>query len=207
MPANSPHARLAAVMVGGAILFSAASATAQGAAPVPPDAPSPAPPPPTSDTPSPSPDAPAPTPVIIQLQPTPAPAASAPPEPPWWRRPARPAHPARMPLAVVAPVVGGLGAILLGASGVTWLVAYGEARDLEEECPNHRCVEGTPGGDTYEEVRRLANTSAVLLGVSIPMMAGGIVMGAIAGGLRGESRGVEVAIGVSPSGLSLGGRF
>ena len=90
---------------------------------------------------------------------------------------------------------------------MTWLVAFSDSRDLEDECVNNYCVQGTPGGDTYERVERLSKASQILVGVSFPLMAGGAALALIGGQLHGGDDQLEVSVHATPGGVVVGGRF
>ena len=125
--------------------------------------------------------------VSAQDQPAPAPAGpspdAAPPPPPvddrWWEshRPVpRSSSHARTPLVAVGAPLLGVGALTLLGSGVAWLIAFGAAQDLEEECPNRRCVEGTPGGRAYVRARDGAVVAEVMAAVGLTALGAGIVV-------------------------------
>jgi hypothetical protein len=82
----------------------------------------------------------------------------------------------RAPLAIAGGALAGVGVLTLFAAGITWLVAAGESLKLEDECPNHRCYTGTPGGDSYETARDTAQATDVLVGIGAPVMGAGLVM-------------------------------
>ncbi|MEQ9325023.1 MAG: hypothetical protein RIF41_38005 [Polyangiaceae bacterium] len=163
-------------------------------------------PPPPSDPP-PSPD------VDLDQPPPPAPAAPppAPPPPPedrWWETyEPREGHGGKAPLVVVGSALAGIGTLTLFSAGVTWLVAWADSRDLEDECTNNYCVQGTEGGDTYERVERLSRASQILVGVSFPLMAGGAALALIGGQLHGGDDQLEVSVHATPGGVVVGGRF
>ncbi len=113
-------------------------------------------------------------------------------------------HGAKIPLAITGSVLGGLGLMTLFAAGITWLTAYGESRELKNKCYTGRfdidgdgqvsihpskgyCVKGTAGGDAYERARDTAIASHVLVGVAVPLMAGGLSLSILSIGLRGET--------------------
>lgn len=162
---------------------------------------------PAAPEPLPSPD------VDLDQPPPPAPpGAPAVPPPPaddrWWETyEPRQGHGGKAPLVVVGSALAGIGTLTLFAAGVTWLVAYSDSRDLEDECVNNYCVQGTPGGDTYERVERLSKASQILVGVSFPLMAGGAALALIGGQLHGGQDGLEVSIHATPGGVVVGGRF
>lgn len=87
------------------------------------------------------------------------------------------------PLQVVGTVLLGLGASSLFASGVVWLVAANAATRLDDECPNHQCVEGTLGGDAYETTRDGLKAADILAGVGFPVMGVGAVLLIFSGAL------------------------
>ena len=73
------------------------------------------------------------------------------------------------------------------AAGVTALTAWTHSLDLEDECPNHYCVEGTRGGDAYEATRDLSHATDVLLAVAFPSILGGLSVVILGAGVRGSS--------------------
>jgi hypothetical protein len=112
-----------------------------------------------------------------------------------------------VPLVVAGTVFSGLGLFTVLASGVTWLVAWGDSRRLEDECYGRYCVEGTPGGERYKDVRDLANASEILVGVGVPLMFGGLAITIIGASLRGEYDGPRIGATVRPNGAALEVRF
>jgi hypothetical protein len=196
------------------LAVTALGATGLAQPPPPPEAP-PAPPaatPPPATVPSPAPPPPpAAAPHAVEVLP---PVGGAPPPPPppaqdrWWESyQARPRHGAKVPMVAVGSALAGAGTITLFAAGITWLLAWGESTDLDDECPNGNCVKGTPGGDAYENTRDLSRASAIMVGVAIPLMVGGGAIAIIGGQLHGGGDGLEVDIAVGPGGLTVGGRF
>ena len=109
----------------------------------------------------------------------------------------------RTPLAIVGGALAGLGGLTLFAAGITWIVAAGESAQLDSECPNHKCYEDSPGGDSYKEARDAAEATDVLVGLGFPIMGTGIVMLLFAAALGPTRRNVEPApaIGASPRGM------
>ncbi len=104
----------------------------------------------------------------------------------------------------------GLGAATLMAAGITWIVAAGHAARLDDECPDKRCVEGTPGGDAYVAARDSERASGILAGVGAPVMASGVVLLLFTSAFRPTSAAsvrAAPAIGVGFAGGTLEARF
>jgi len=123
-------------------------------------------------------------------QPAPPPAATPESSPPaWWSsyRPTQRSGGAKLALELSGAVIASLGTMTLLAAGVTALTAWTHSLDLEDECPNHYCVEGTRGGDAYEATRDLSNATDVLLGVALPAIGGGLSLVILGAGMRGSS--------------------
>jgi hypothetical protein len=113
---------------------------------------------------------------------------------------------ARIGLAAGGASLLGLGALTMLASGITWLVAWGESRDLEDECPNQQCMVGTEGGDALETSRDAADASEVLLAIGAPTFSVGLVMLVVMATLpRTRTAGAPRTPGVAvdPNGLSV----
>ena len=83
---------------------------------------------------------------------------------------------ARIGLAAGGASLLGLGALTMLASGITWLVAWGESRNLDENWPNQQCMVGTEGGDALERSRDAADASEVLIAIGAPTFSVGLVM-------------------------------
>ena len=152
---------------------------------------------------------PAQAPAYPPAQPAPYPAAQPPappavqPAPPAWWSSYRPStkSSAKAPLEITGSVLAGLGAFTLLAAGVTWLTAATESLGFDEdECPNHRCVEGTRGGDAYEATRDLANATDVLLVVALPSIGAGLSLVIIGAGLHDGSEGSAMGASVRATG-------
>jgi hypothetical protein len=78
----------------------------------------------------------------------------------------------------------GVGTLTIMAAGITGLVASAEASRLDDECPNKRCVEGTPGGDSLESARDSARATEILLGIGLPVLTAGFVLMIYSGGFK-----------------------
>ncbi|MCC6527138.1 MAG: hypothetical protein IT373_31105 [Polyangiaceae bacterium] len=80
------------------------------------------------------------------------------------------------PFQAVGTVLAGLGAGALVAASLAWTVAGASALGLERDCPDHKCVEGTPGARTYRRVRDGARAADILVGVGMPVLTGGLLL-------------------------------
>ena len=163
--------------------------------------PGPAPAQPAAYPTAPPPAAPAAAPAAPAAQPALAPAAP----PAWWSsyRPQSSSsrESAKVALEVTGSVLSGLGAMTLMAGGITWLVAWTSSLDVDEEqCPNHRCVEGTRGGDAYEATTDLANATDVLLAVALPAIGVGLSLVILGAGLHDSPSGSAVGASVRATG-------
>jgi prepilin signal peptidase PulO-like enzyme (type II secretory pathway) len=133
---------------------------------------------------------------------TAAPAAPRATQSEWWHEvPREPVGPGKTVVTAVGGAVAGLGALALFAASVTWLTAWTESLDVnEDECPNHQCEVGTRGGDAYESARDLAHATDVLLAVSLPAIAGGLSTLIIGATLREPSDSSYARVTVQPTG-------
>lgn len=198
------------------------------AAPPPATAAPPATAPPAAPT-APAPAAPAPTappataPPAAAAPPPPAaptaPGAAYPAQPPanaWWdTAPHRGSSGAKIPLTVTGSVLAGVGAMTVLVSGAVWLSAWGESRDFKSECQErpdpsgddsiYLCEIGSRGADSYEKARDLSKASQVMVGIGLPLIAGGVALTVIGAGMRGEPDGPRYVakIRTTGSGASL----
>jgi hypothetical protein len=189
-------------------------ANAQAPAPAPPSAPAPDEEPeeaePAEEPEEEPAEEPAPPPAPPPTPPAPAPGAYA----PWWQtyRPYESGSSSlRAPLAATGGGLMGVGVITLLVSGVSWLVAWGHSTELEDECPNHRCVEGTRGGDALQSARSASRTADIAAAVGIPVFTVGaalLVLGLASGSdvaMSAPTR--RVVIKASPGGAGLEVKF
>ncbi|MBK8255058.1 MAG: hypothetical protein IPK82_20660 [Polyangiaceae bacterium] len=79
-------------------------------------------------------------------------------------------------MKTVGVVLVALGGLTLFGAGVSAIVAGVEAADLNDECPNKVCVEGTRGARSLERARGAALATDWLIGIGGPVAASGTVM-------------------------------
>ncbi|HVY45571.1 MAG TPA: hypothetical protein VHB21_06810 [Minicystis sp.] len=104
-------------------------------------------------------------------------------------------------------ILGGVGALMTIAGGITWLVAAGESASLSSECPHHACVRGTAGGDALVTARNTAKATDVLLAGGLPALGIGTSLVLVGGGLgKGSVRATPIA-GMGVGGMRLEGSF
>jgi hypothetical protein len=130
----------------------------------------------------------------------------------WWEHP--PLRSENESTGAVLRVVGGglagLGGLgLLGAS-ITWLVAAGERLALNNECYDKICYEDSPGGDTLVRARDAERAAGIVFGLSVPVLATGLVLVLVGSGLKPQSNPtlrVAPVVGPKGSGLTMEARF
>jgi len=102
----------------------------------------------------------------VKVEPTPPPAVVAPDQPaasrPWQR--------------TTAFVAGGIGVAGLATGVITGLMASSQHSKAEEQCPDHRCVEGSSGADALDSFRSLRTVSTVGYVVGAVGLAAGVTL-------------------------------
>jgi hypothetical protein len=144
--------------------------------------------------------------------PEPAP-ANAPSEDRWWESHVptpRGSSQARTPLLAAGGALTGLGGLSIVGSGIAWLVAVAAAADLERECPNKRCVEGTAGERAYHIAHDSQRAGQVMLGLGLTSLSAGVVMLTLAIGADKKTAfelGERVLVQAGPTGAAMEVRF
>jgi hypothetical protein len=93
---------------------------------------------------------------------------------------------AKAPLAITGGALMGLGGLTMIAAGITYLVAWGDSRALDDECPNQVCIEGTRGGDSLERAKDASDAADILAGIGAPVFGTGLVLLLYSAALGGE---------------------
>jgi len=95
-------------------------------------------------------------------------------------------------------------------SGAVWLSAWGESLDFKDECRERPdatgddsiwlCEVGSRGADAYENARDLSKASQVMMGIGLPLIAGGVALTVLGAGMRGEPDGARYVAKIRATG-------
>ena len=99
----------------------------------------------------------------------------------------------------------GVGALGLGIGVVTGIIATKKHSELEAQCPDNQCVEGSPAEGDLKSFRLLRTVSTVSYVVGALGVAGGVTLLLLAPERRSRQAGVTPY--VTPTGAGLSGRF
>ncbi len=130
--------------------------------------------------------------IVLEPEPVPAPEYGGPLQP----------QPTGKNLKTAGYVIGGLGVLTLGASGVFFGLRAGKISDLDKACPNRTCP-STNQQDDIDAGKLYTTLANVTLAVGVAAVAGGVVL-VIA---SGPSKEPAVALAPAPGGAQLLGHF
>jgi hypothetical protein len=99
-------------------------------------------------------------------------------------------------------VIGGIGIVSLGASGVFFGLRAGKISDLDKVCPQHQCPSSAQQSD-IDAGKRYTSIANVTLAVGVAAVAGGLVLVLTSG----PSTEASVALAPAPGGAQLLGKF